>query len=45
MQLLILPAALILDLIVGDPEHLPHPIRLMGRGHHLFRTPVQKVAV
>lgn len=28
----ILPAAFILDLILGDPLKLPHPVRWMGRG-------------
>ncbi|MFC1830266.1 adenosylcobinamide-phosphate synthase CbiB [Thermodesulfobacteriota bacterium] len=28
---LILPAAFLLDIILGDPEKLPHPIRWMGR--------------
>ena len=27
----ILPLALSLDLIIGDPEHLPHPVRWMGK--------------
>ncbi|MCF8105921.1 MAG: adenosylcobinamide-phosphate synthase CbiB [Desulfohalobiaceae bacterium] len=27
----VLPAAFILDLILGDPLRLPHPVRLMGR--------------
>ena len=27
---LILPAAFALDLIIGDPHNLPHPVRLMG---------------
>ncbi len=27
----ILPAAFLLDLILGDPVHLPHPIRWMGK--------------
>jgi adenosylcobinamide-phosphate synthase len=27
----IIPAAFILDLLVGDPRWLPHPIRMMGR--------------
>ena len=26
----LLPAAFILDLVLGDPTFLPHPIRLMG---------------
>ncbi len=28
----VFPAAFVLDLMVGDPIRLPHPIRLMGRG-------------
>jgi adenosylcobinamide-phosphate synthase len=31
MSSYLLPAAFILDLIVGDPVFLPHPIRLMGK--------------
>ncbi|NVM23347.1 MAG: cobalamin biosynthesis protein CobD [Desulfobacterales bacterium] len=27
----ILPAAFVLDLVIGDPRWLPHPIRLMGK--------------
>ncbi len=27
-----LPAAFLLDLVLGDPESLPHPIRWMGKG-------------
>jgi adenosylcobinamide-phosphate synthase len=30
MHLLILPAALALDLSIGDPPGMPHPVRLMG---------------
>lgn len=30
MESLILPAAVVLDLILGDPRVLPHPIRWMG---------------
>jgi len=26
----VLPAAFILDLIIGDPRWLPHPVRWMG---------------
>ena len=36
MSMLILPAAVILDLIAGDPEYLPHPIRWMGRAITFF---------
>lgn len=28
----ILPAAFILDLLIGDPRMLPHPVRWMGKG-------------
>ena len=38
----ILPAAFMLDLILGDPRWLPHPVRWMGaavqRGERLFRS-------
>ncbi|MBU0999636.1 cobalamin biosynthesis protein, partial [Patescibacteria group bacterium] len=27
----VLPAAVILDLAIGDPDFLPHPIRWMGK--------------
>jgi adenosylcobinamide-phosphate synthase len=30
IQSLIIPAAMALDALVGDPRHLPHPIRWMG---------------
>jgi adenosylcobinamide-phosphate synthase len=31
ISLYILPAAFVLDLFLGDPIHLPHPIRWMGK--------------
>ena len=31
MSIYLLPAAFILDLLLGDPVFLPHPIRLMGK--------------
>ncbi|MDH3573676.1 MAG: adenosylcobinamide-phosphate synthase CbiB [Desulfobacteraceae bacterium] len=31
MLLYILPAAFVLDLLLGDPAHLPHPVRWMGK--------------
>jgi adenosylcobinamide-phosphate synthase len=31
MLLYILPAAFVLDLLLGDPLHFPHPIRWMGK--------------
>ncbi len=33
---LILPAAFILDLLLGDPHHWPHPVRWMGRAINRF---------
>ncbi len=30
-SLIILSAGMLLDLVLGDPENLPHPVRLMGR--------------
>lgn len=30
-SLLILPAAFVLDLLLGDPLHFPHPVRWMGK--------------
>ena len=42
MDLLILPTAFVLDLLIGDPLRLPHPIRWMGaaieRGEPVFRN-------
>lgn len=35
MQLMVIPAAFALDVIVGDPRALPHPIRWMGRSIEL----------
>ncbi|MBW2562865.1 MAG: cobalamin biosynthesis protein CobD [Deltaproteobacteria bacterium] len=34
--LIILPAAFLLDLILGDPQFLPHPIRWMGKAIELL---------
>jgi len=47
---LILPAAFLLDLVLGDPEKLPHPVRWMGRAitaaeplfRRLFLEPVSR---
>jgi len=32
----ILPAAFVLDFLLGDPRRLPHPVRWMGRAIELF---------
>lgn len=41
LQMVVLPAALFLDLILGDPHGIPHPVRWMGRvivaGEPFFR--------
>ncbi len=29
--LTVLPTAFVLDLLLGDPQHIPHPVRWMGR--------------
>lgn len=31
LPIIILPAALLLDLVLGDPRWMPHPVRWMGR--------------
>ena len=31
-EVIILAAAFLLDLVIGDPRRLPHPVRLMGKG-------------
>ena len=40
--LIILPAAFLLDLILGDPQLLPHPIRWMGKAIELFEPDFRK---
>ncbi|MBB6142924.1 adenosylcobinamide-phosphate synthase [Silvibacterium bohemicum] len=46
---ILLPAAYLLDQLAGDPECLPHPVRLIGfgiaRGETALRRPDQSVAV
>ncbi len=45
----LLPAAYLVDQIVGDPEWLPHPVRLIGsvisRGETALRRPNQAAAI
>lgn len=42
---LLIPAAWLIDQLLGDPEWLPHPVRLIGcavsRGEHALRRPGQ----
>ncbi len=40
----ILPAALVLDMILGDPRWLPHPVRWMGRAIDLFEPEFRKLS-
>jgi adenosylcobinamide-phosphate synthase len=42
--LYILPAALALDMILGDPRGWPHPVRWMGRAIELFEPKFRKLA-
>ena len=39
----ILPAAFLIDLIVGDPHRLPHPIRWMGRAIEIAEPRFRKL--
>ncbi len=39
----ILPAAFVLDLILGDPPSLPHPVRWMGRAIGVFEPYFRKI--
>lgn len=41
----ILPLALVIDLAIGDPPRLPHPIRLMGRGINRLEPRFRKLAM
>jgi len=36
-------AAIVLDLILGDPRWLPHPVRLIGRFAIALETPLRKI--
>jgi adenosylcobinamide-phosphate synthase len=39
----VLPAAFLLDLCVGDPRFLPHPIRWMGKAIEDLEPPFRKL--
>jgi adenosylcobinamide-phosphate synthase len=39
----VLPAAFILDLLLGDPPSLPHPVRWMGKAIELFEPLFRKI--
>ena len=40
----VLPAAFVLDLIVGDPQRLPHPVRWMGNAISIFEPLFRKLS-
>ena len=40
---IVLPAAFLLDLCLGDPRFLPHPIRWMGKGIEGLEPPFRKL--
>ena len=42
--LIILPAAFLLDLILGDPLYLPHPIRWMGNAIELLEPAFRNIS-
>jgi len=42
--LIILPAAFLLDLILGDPQFLPHPIRWMGKAIELLEPAFRNIS-
>jgi len=42
--LIILPAAFLLDLILGDPLFIPHPIRWMGKAIELSEPACRKIS-
>ncbi len=41
LDCVIIPTALILDFMLGDPHWLPHPVRWMGRGISKYETYVR----
>ncbi len=41
----IMPAAFFLDLILGDPNNLPHPVRWMGKAISFFEPKFRKLPI
>lgn len=39
----VLPAAFVLDLMVGDPQSLPHPVRWMGKAIEIFEPRFRRI--
>ena len=42
---IVLPAAFAMDLLLGDPRTLPHPVRWMGKAIELFEPVFRKISV
>lgn len=43
--LYVLPIAFFLDLLIGDPQYMPHPIRWMGKAIELLEPHFRKIPV
>jgi len=41
----ILPAAFALDILLGDPPHLPHPVRWLGKAIEKLEPPFRRIRV
>ena len=41
----ILPAAFVLDILLGDPPHLPHPVRWLGKAIEKLEPPFRRIRV
>ena len=41
-EILILIAAFFLDLAVGDPRGLPHPVRIIGKGINVMENVIRR---
>jgi len=44
IEVIILIAAFLLDLAVGDPSRLPHPVRIIGKGISFLERIIRKIA-
>jgi adenosylcobinamide-phosphate synthase len=44
IEVIILMAAFLLDLVVGDPRRLPHPVRIIGKGISFLEVVIRRIA-
>jgi adenosylcobinamide-phosphate synthase len=44
MEVIILIAAFLLDLAVGDPRRMPHPVRIIGKGISFLEGVIRRIA-